>query len=114
MALFRQNSKAKEAIKDALKTETTSRIQKGLEILEEKLKELNVTPSAEVLKKLLLAYDVLYKDELYSGIELGTINLDNLKKIVRKNASKNLIKYWELKLIGSKKETRDAPVTPEK
>ncbi len=111
---FVRTSKAKEAIKDALKTETTSRIQKGLEILEEKLKELNVTPSAEVLKKLLLAYDVLYKDELYSGIELGTINLDNLKKIVRKNASKNLIKYWELKLIGSKKETRDAPVTPEK
>lgn len=111
---FVRTSKAKEAIKDALKTETTSRIQKGMEILEEKLKELNVTPSAEVLKKLLLAYDVLYKDELYSGIELGTINLDNLKKIVRKNASKNLIKYWELKLIGSKKETRDAPVTPEK
>jgi len=111
---FVRTSKAKEAIKDALKTETTSRIQKGMEILEEKLKELNVTPSAEVLKKLLLAYDVLYKDELYSGIELGTINLDNLKKIVRKNVSKNLIKYWELKLIGSKKETRDAPVTPEK
>jgi GTP diphosphokinase / guanosine-3',5'-bis(diphosphate) 3'-diphosphatase len=111
---FVRTSKAKEAIKDALKTETTSRIQKGMEILEEKLKELNVTPSAEVLKKLLLSYDVLNKDELYSGIELGTINLDNLKKIVRKNASKNLIKYWELKLIGSKKETRDAPVTPEK
>ena len=111
---FVRTSKAKEAIKDALKTETTSRIQKGMEILEEKLKELNVTPSAEVFKKLLLAYDVLYKDELYSGIELGTINLDNLKKIVRKNVSKNLIKYWELKLIGSKKETRDAPVIPEK
>ena len=111
---FVRTSKAKEAIKDALKTETTSRIQKGMEILEEKLKELNVTPSAEVLKKLLLAYDVLYKDELYSGIELGTINLDNLKKIVRKNASKNVIKYWELKLIGSKKETKDTPVASEK
>jgi GTP diphosphokinase / guanosine-3',5'-bis(diphosphate) 3'-diphosphatase len=110
---FVRTSKAKEAIKDALKTETTSRIQKGMEILEEKLKELNVTPSAEVFKKLLPAYDVLNKDELYSGIELGTINLDNLKKIVRKNASKNLIKYWELKFIGSKKETKDAPVTPE-
>jgi len=111
---FVRTSKAKEAIKDALKTETTSRIQKGMEILEDKLKELNVTPGAEVLKKLLLAFDVLNKDELYAGIELGTINLDNLKKIVRKNASKNVIKYWELKLIGSKKETKDAPVASEK
>jgi GTP diphosphokinase / guanosine-3',5'-bis(diphosphate) 3'-diphosphatase len=111
---FVRTSRAKEAIKDALKTETTNRIQKGMEILDEKLKELNVTPNPEVLKKILLAYDVLNKDELYSGIELGTINLDNLKKIVRKNASKNVIKYWELKLIGSKKETKDAPSVPEK
>ena len=37
---FVRTSKAKEAIKAALKTETTNRIQKGMEILEEKLKEL--------------------------------------------------------------------------
>jgi GTP diphosphokinase / guanosine-3',5'-bis(diphosphate) 3'-diphosphatase len=110
---FVRTSKAKESIKDALKTETTNRIQKGMEILDEKLKELNVTPNPEVLKKILLAYDVLNKDELYSGIELGTLNLDNLKKIVRKNTSKNVIKYWELKLIGSKKETKEVPGEPE-
>ena len=104
---FVRTSKAKEAIKDALKTETTNRIQKGMEILDIKLKELDVTPNAEVLKKLFLAYDVLNKDELYSGIELGTINLDNLKKIVRKNTSKNVISYWGLKLIGAKKETKE-------
>jgi GTP pyrophosphokinase len=105
---FVRTSKAKEAIKDALRTETTDRIQKGMEILETRLKELEVTPNAEILRKMLLAYDVLNKDELYSGIELGIINLDNLKKIVRKNASKNVIKYWELKLIGAKKEAKEA------
>jgi GTP pyrophosphokinase len=111
---FVRTSKAKEAIKDALKTETTNRIQKGMEILDSKLKELDVTPNAEVLKKLFLAYDVLNKDELYSGIELGTINLDNLKKIVRKNTSKNVISYWGLKLIGSKKETKEEEGKPDK
>jgi GTP diphosphokinase / guanosine-3',5'-bis(diphosphate) 3'-diphosphatase len=108
---FVRTSKAKEAIKDALKTETTNRIQKGMDVLEQKLKELNVTPSPDVLKKLLLAYDVLNKDELYAGIELGTIDLENLKKIVKKNPSKNVIKYWELKLIGLKKEPKDQPET---
>jgi GTP diphosphokinase / guanosine-3',5'-bis(diphosphate) 3'-diphosphatase len=111
---FVRTSKAKEAIKDALKTETTNRIQKGMEILEEKLKELGLSPNAEVVRKLMLAYDMPNKDELYSGIELGIINLDNLKKIVRKNTSKSVIKYWELKLIGSKKETKEVAEKNEK
>jgi guanosine-3',5'-bis(diphosphate) 3'-pyrophosphohydrolase len=111
---FVRTSKAKEAIKDALRTETTNRIQKGMEILEEKLKELGVSPNAEILRKILHAFDILNKDELYSGIELGTINLENLKKIVRKNTSKNVIKYWELKLIGSKKEPKEQEEAKEK
>ncbi len=104
---FVRTSKAKEAIKNALKTESTNRIQKGMETLESKLSELGVSPNAEILKKLMLSYEVMNKDELYSGIELGTINLDNLKKIIRKSPSKNVIKYWELKLLGSRKEKKE-------
>jgi guanosine-3',5'-bis(diphosphate) 3'-pyrophosphohydrolase len=104
---FVRTSKAKEAIKNALKTESVGRIQKGMEILEGKLAELGVSPNSEILRKLMLSYDVLNKDELYSGIELGTINLDNLKKIVRKSPAKNVIKYWELKLLGSKKSKKE-------
>jgi guanosine-3',5'-bis(diphosphate) 3'-pyrophosphohydrolase len=111
---FVRTSRAKEAIKDALRTETTNRIQKGMEILEKKLAELNVIPNADVFKKLFLAYDVTNKDELYSGIELGTINLENLKKILKKNTSRNVIKYWDLKLIGSKKETKETEEKQEK
>jgi len=108
---FVRTTKAKEAIKNALKTESTNRIQKGMEILETKLAELGVSPNTEILKKIMLSYDVLNKDELYSGIELGTVNLDNLKKIVRKNPSKSVIKYWELKLLGSRKEKKDEEET---
>jgi len=111
---FVRTARAKEAIKDALKTETTNRVQKGMEILEARLNELGVSPNAEILKKLLLAYDVLNKDELYSGIELGIINLDNLKKILRKTTSKSVIKYWDLKFIGSKKETKEPEAAPTK
>jgi len=104
---FVRTSKAKEAIKNQLKTESTNRIQKGMEILESRLAELDLTPNTEIVRKLMQSYDVLNKDELYSGIELGTINLDNLKKIVRKSPAKNVIKYWELKLLGSKKSKKD-------
>lgn len=103
---FVTTSKAKEAIKSSLKTESTNRIQKGMDILEAKLAELGVAPNTEIVRKLMLSYDAPNKDELYSGIELGTINLDNLKKIIRKSPAKNVIKYWELKLLGSKKDRK--------
>ncbi len=104
---FVRTAKAKEAIKSALRSESSSRIQKGMEILEAKLAELGLTPNSEIVRKLMLSFDVPNKDELYSGIELGTLNLDNLKKIIRKSPAKNVIKYWELKLLGSKKEKKD-------
>ena len=107
---FVRTSKAKEAIKNALKVDSKDSIQKGMEILESKLKEIGVTSTNETLRSLMLSYDVLNKEELYSGIALGRINLDNLKKAIKKNPASNVIKYWELKLIGSKKEKKDTGV----
>jgi guanosine-3',5'-bis(diphosphate) 3'-pyrophosphohydrolase len=104
---FVRTSKAKEAIKNALKTESKDSIQTGMEILESRLKEIGLTINAEVLKNLISSYDVLNKEELFSGIGSGRISLENLKKIIRKSSSKNVIKYWELKFIGSKKEKKE-------
>ncbi|MCX6326586.1 MAG: RelA/SpoT family protein [Bacteroidia bacterium] len=111
---FVRTSKAKEGIKNALKNESKDSIQLGMDILESKLKELGLTANNEILKKLLLFYDTLNKDDLYSGIGLGRINLDDLKKILKKSPSNNVIKYWELKLIGSKKDKKDTGVSQEK
>lgn len=111
---FVHTTKAKTAITNILKTLEKDRIQKGIAILETKLNEFGLTTNSEIIKKLLLAYDVLNKDELYLKIELGIINLDDLKKIIRKNLSKNVIKYWELKLIESRKvKTKPEPKIPE-
>jgi GTP pyrophosphokinase len=105
---FVRTSKAKEAIKNALRNNSKDTIQSGMEILESKLKEIGSTINNEILKSLILSYDVLNKEELYSGIGLGRINLDNLKKTIKKSPANNVIKYWELKLIGSKKEKKDS------
>ena len=90
-----------------LRVESTNRIQRGMQILEEKLAEIGESPNTEILRKLMQSYDIPNKDELYSGIELGTVNLDNLRKIIRKSPAKNVIKYWELKLLGSKKDKKE-------
>jgi GTP pyrophosphokinase len=107
---FVRTSKAKEAIKAALKNDSKDVTQKGMEVLESKLKELGVTSTPEILKSIIQFYEVASKEDLYSGIGLGRINLDNLKKAFRKTPAKNVIKYWELKLIGSKKEKKDHEV----
>ncbi|HHU35508.1 MAG TPA: bifunctional (p)ppGpp synthetase/guanosine-3',5'-bis(diphosphate) 3'-pyrophosphohydrolase [Bacteroidetes bacterium] len=108
---FTKTSKAKEAIKDALRKENVNHIQKGMSLLESKLKEINLVPNAEILKKLNAAYNVMSKEELYSGIGIGTIDLDNIKKILKGQPTKGGISFLGIKLGGTKKEE---PASPEK
>jgi GTP pyrophosphokinase len=49
------------------------------------------------------AYDVVSKDELYSKIGLGIINLDDLDRILKKNTKNKWVKYWELQLPFTRK-----------
>ncbi len=111
---FVKTPKSREAIKNALKNETRESMQKGIEILEAKMKELGQTLNSESLKNILESYDFENRDEFYTAIGSGRVNLDNLKKVARQGLGKNVIKYWELKLIGSKKEKKVTSPTPEK
>jgi GTP pyrophosphokinase len=107
-------SKAKEAIKSSLKIESKDSIQTGMEILETRLKDIGLTLNADILKNLLVTYETDTKEALFSAIGNGRIKLENLKKLIKKSSSKNVIKYWELKLIGSRKEKKDSGVPMEK
>ncbi len=101
---FVHSSRAINSIKNSLKAEHKDRIQSGMSKLEAKLNELGIVPNSEIIKKIMLHYEVLNKEELYSNIALDIIDLDNLKKIIKKNPSRSIIKYWDLRLIGSRKE----------
>jgi guanosine-3',5'-bis(diphosphate) 3'-pyrophosphohydrolase len=111
---FVRTSKAKVAMKNALKSESKDTTQRGMEILESKVKEFGLTLNSEVIKTLNQHYEALSKEELYYGIGLGRINLDDLKKLLKKGPSQNVIKYWELKLIGSKKQKKNDQETAKK
>lgn len=91
-------AKAKTAIKNALKSESKNRIEKGKGLLETKLKDLNLTPSSRIFHKILPAYEVSSKEELYSKIGSEIIKLDDLEKILKKNTKNKWIRYWELTL----------------
>ncbi|MDX9727793.1 MAG: bifunctional (p)ppGpp synthetase/guanosine-3',5'-bis(diphosphate) 3'-pyrophosphohydrolase [Bacteroidales bacterium] len=108
-------AKAKNAIKDALKDQSTDRIQKGMEMLEQRLSELGMLPNSDIIKKLLDNYELLNKDELYSRIGLGLINLDELRKVLKKAPEGSLRKYWRLAVGGvtrKEPETKEVPPLP--
>lgn len=91
---YATTAKAKLSIKAALKADTKNRIEKGRLLVEKKLAELGVPPSSRVFKKILPAYEVLSKDELYSKVGSNLISLDDLKKILQKNTKSKWIRYW--------------------
>ncbi|HCC69712.1 MAG TPA: GTP pyrophosphokinase [Bacteroidales bacterium] len=100
-------AKAKSAIKHALRAEIKDLKKKGKKILEEKLNELKITHNSQVYDKLLPSYECISRDDLYSKIGNGIISLDNIKKILKRNPSSRLIKYWELRMSGLHKETKE-------
>ncbi|MEA3318320.1 MAG: RelA/SpoT family protein [Bacteroidota bacterium] len=100
-------AKARSSIIKGIKFETKNRKEKGRKLLEEKLKECKLSPSARVFRKILPAYKVKSKDELYSKIGSGFIDLSDLKKIIKKNTRNKLIKYWGVQV---KKNQRKVPI----
>jgi GTP pyrophosphokinase len=107
---YAHTAKARNAIKDALRDQSTDRIQKGMEMLERKLSEIGILPNSDIIKKLLDNYELLNKDELYSRIGLGLINLEDLRKVLKKAPEGSLRKYWKLAIGGV---TRKNPETKE-
>jgi GTP pyrophosphokinase len=107
-------AKARAAIKALLKAETKNRIEKGKQLVEEKLEELKLKPNHRIFRKLLPNYQVTSKDELYSKIGMGIINLDDLKKILKKNTKNKWIRYWSLQFASKTKrndpEANGSPV----
>lgn len=102
-----RTSKAKESIKSILRNDSKDTIQRGTEILESQLNKINIKLNNEIIKQLVEAYEALNKEDLLAGIGLGKINTDDLKKILKKNTSRSVIKYWELKFTGSKKNKKE-------
>ncbi len=108
-------AKAKAAIKSFIKAETKNRIEKGKQILEDELKKFKLRPSSRIFRKLLPEYEVTSKDELYSKIGSGIIQLDELSKVLKKNTKNKLIKYWSLQFSKSgQRNTKQLAINPSK
>ena len=96
-------AKAKQAIKSFLKRERQNNIERGMQMLDERMKSLNVKLSGRVLRKIVPIYDCSNKEELYSKIGAGIVTLENLDKALKVNAKSKILKFWTL-FIPKKEE----------
>ena len=103
--------KAKQAIKSFLKRERQNNIERGMQLLGEKMKALNINLSGRVLQKIVPIYRCNNKEELYSKIGAGIISLDDLEKVLKINSKSKKLKFWTL-FIPSKTEDEGDEADP--
>jgi GTP pyrophosphokinase len=100
--------KAKNLIKTALKSEIKEHSKKGRDIIDKKLAELGIQPSARTYRKLIEAYKQTNKEELFSNVGAGLLNLDNFNKVIRENTPQKWVQYWGMQLgFGGKPKIKN-------
>ena len=93
---FTKTPKAKGIIMDALTSEIKDHVKQGQNILDEKLAEFGITPQHRVYRKLTTSYELNNKEELFSKIGAGILDLSNLSKMLKKNSQNKFVRYWNL------------------
>ena len=99
---FVKTTKARNLILDSLKGDVKDSIKRGQEKLEKELDKFGVKLHIRVLKKLIAEFKVSNKDELYSKIGYGLIQLDNLEGILKRNKENKFVQFWNLQVGNSK------------
>ncbi|TRX66524.1 bifunctional (p)ppGpp synthetase/guanosine-3',5'-bis(diphosphate) 3'-pyrophosphohydrolase [Carboxylicivirga sp. M1479] len=107
---FVTTAKAKTRIKNAFKEERKSLIAKGEKILEDALQKKKLTINSRILKKLLDFHKISKRDELYFKIGKGSVQLDELNKILSTKTSNKWIRYWKLN-FGKTSNKEEEPKT---
>ena len=105
-------AKAKQSIKSFLKRERQNNIERGMQMLDEKMKSLNVKLSGRVLRKITPIYDSKNKEELYSKIGAGIVSLDSLDKALKVNSKSKILKFWTLFIPQKKEDETDDAAIP--
>ncbi len=93
---FLLTAKAKAKVKQAFKLDKKRHLEKGREIIEEKLEKYKIKPSSDTLKKLSSYYNLSNKDQLYAQVGMGFVDFSDLESVLKTRRQNKLAKYWKL------------------
>ena len=109
---FTKTAKARARIKDAFKLEKNKHIEIGKSMVEEAIAKVGAPLSFNNLKKIIAHFNLNNKEQLYSELGMGFLELNDLNKIVGKKSENKLVKYWNITFGGSKKRSEDKESSP--
>ncbi len=101
---FVTTAKAKTKIKDALKLQKKQHLEQGRELVEEAIKNHGAPLVANTMKKITAHYNLNNKEQLYSQVGMGLIDLKDLDEILKKKSKNKFIKYWNITFKRKDKE----------
>lgn len=104
---FTATAKARNKIKDAFKLEKNKHIENGKIIVEEAILKSGASPISNNLKKIVGHYNLNNKEQLYSQVGMGFIELKDLNEILGRKSENKLIKYWNITFGSKKNEATD-------
>ncbi|MDR0711805.1 MAG: RelA/SpoT family protein [Prevotellaceae bacterium] len=104
--IFATTSRARNQIKVALKAEVKEYFQKGKQAVEEAIRSFGAQPNAMVYKRITDAYNVTNKQELFSQVGAGILQVGEIEKILRKQRRNKFLRYMELQLLGTGKRKK--------
>ncbi len=100
---FTTSAKARAKIKDTFKLEKNQHIENGRILVEEAIQKAGVQLTWNNLKKLIAHYNLNNKEQLYSQVGMGFIELNNIEEVLVKKSENKLVKYWNI-TFGRKKD----------
>ena len=100
---FTTSGKARGKIKDAFKLEKNRHIENGRILVEEAIQKAGATLTANNLKKLIVHFNLNNKDQLYSQVGMGFLELNEINDILGRKSENKLIKYWNITFGSWKK-----------
>jgi GTP pyrophosphokinase len=104
---FTTSAKARAKIKDTFKLEKNKHIENGRILVEEAIQKAGVQLTWNNLKKLIAHYNLNNKEQLYSQVGMGFIELNNIEEVLVKKSENKLVKYWNI-TFGRKKEDNNS------
>lgn len=104
---FVTTAKAKTKIKDALKLEKRQHLEKGKEMVEEAIKNNGAPLVANTIKKIVAHFNLNNKEQLYSQVGMGLIDLKGIDEILKKKSKNKFVKYWNITFKRKEKQESD-------
>ena len=93
---FSASPKARGKIKNVFRLEKSKHTDKGKEIIEQLFKDINAPLTSNNLKKLTAHFNLNNKEQLYSEVGMGFLELNDVKDIIGKKSESKLVKYWNI------------------